>query len=117
MQVFDRRIRQERRSGPGVSNRVRISEFLYELPDELIAQIPLGPRDSARLLRGVDLSDWNVRDLPELLESGDLVVLNETRVRAARLDGRRAETGGAVELLLLGRVGERWEACFRTPTA
>ena len=92
---------------------MRTSEFLYELPDELIAQTPVDPRDLARLLRGADLSDWNVRDLPELLESGDLVVLNETRVRAARLHGRRAETGGAVELLLLGRVGKRWEALVK----
>ena len=92
---------------------MRTSEFLYKLPDELIAQTPVDPRDSARLLRGADLSDWNVRDLPELLEPGDLVVLNETRVRAARLHGRRAETGGAVELLLLGRVGKRWEALVK----
>ena len=92
---------------------MKTSEFVYELPQRLIAQAPVEPRDSARLIRASDLSDWTIRDLPSLLEPGDLVVVNETRVRAARLRGRRAETGGAVELLLLGRVGDRWEVLLK----
>ena len=89
------------------------ADFTYRLPDRLIAQSPAEPRDDARLLRASDLTDWRVRDLPGLLRPGDLAVVNETRVRAARLRGRRRGTGGAVEMLLLGRVGERWEALFR----
>ena len=89
------------------------ARFFYELPGERVAQRPAEPRHSARLLRAADLSDWTVRDLPGLLRPGDLVVVNETRVRAARLRGRRAVTGGAVEMLLLGRIGERWEALLR----
>ena len=92
---------------------MKTSEFVYELPQRLIAQTPVEPRDSARLIRASDLSDWTIRDLPSLLKPGDLVVVNETRVRAARLRGRRAETGGAVELLLLGRIGDRWEALVK----
>lgn len=92
---------------------MRTSEFDYELPDKLIAQTPTEPRDAARLLRASDLSDWSVRDLPRLLDPGDVVVINDTRVRAARLRGHRRHSGGAVELLLLGRRGKHWEALVR----
>ncbi|MDE0369758.1 MAG: tRNA preQ1(34) S-adenosylmethionine ribosyltransferase-isomerase QueA [bacterium] len=92
---------------------MKISSFAYRLPDGLIAQSPVEPRDSARLIRASDLTDWTVRDLPELLHPGDLVVVNDTRVRAARLIGRREPTGGRVELLLLGRRGDRWQALAR----
>lgn len=92
---------------------MKISSFAYRLPDGLIAQSPVEPRDSARLIRASDLTDWTVRDLPELLRPGDLVVVNDTRVRAARLIGRREPTGGRVELLLLGRRGDRWQALAR----
>ena len=92
---------------------MRTAEFAYQLPPERIAQSPVEPRDSARLLRGSDLSHWTVRDLPVLLRPGDLVVVNETRVRAARLVGRRDPTGGRVEILLLGREGSTWSALLR----
>ena len=92
---------------------MRTSDFAYQLPPERIAQSPVEPRDSARLLRGSDLTHWTVRDLPVLLRSGDLVVVNETRVRAARLVGRRDPTGGRVEVLLLGREGSTWKALLR----
>ena len=92
---------------------MKTSGFAYRLPDDLIAQSPVEPRDSARLLRASDLTDWTVRDLPDLLRPGDLVVVNDTRVRAARLIGRRDPTGGRVELLLLGRRGDRWQALAR----
>ncbi len=92
---------------------MKTSSFVYDLPDRLIAQSPIEPRDSARLLCASDLTDWTVRDLPRLLRPGDLVVVNDTRVRAARLIGRREPTGGRVELLLLGRRGARWQALVR----
>ena len=92
---------------------MRTAEFAYDLPPDRIAQSPVEPRDSARLLRGSDLTHWTVGDLPGLLRPGDLVVVNETRVRAARLIGRRDPTGGKVELLLLGREGGIWKALLR----
>ena len=92
---------------------MRVDAFDYALPPDRIALVPAEPRDSARLLvsRGEALSDRRIRDLPELLEPGDLVVVNDTKVRCARLFGRRA-TGGKVELLLLRRepAGERGRA-------
>ena len=78
-------------------------DFHYELPDALIAQAPLPERSAARMLivdghQGT-WEDARVRDLPDLLRAGDLLVLNDTRVLPARLQARKA-TGGAVELLL-----------------
>lgn len=76
--------------------------YEYELPQELIAQEPAQRRDAAKLLvvRDGGLDDRCFADLPELLRPGDLLVLNETRVIAARLFGRRSG-GGHVEMLLL----------------
>ncbi len=83
----------------------------YELPKELIAQQPCEPRDAARLLvldRATGLISHRVfQDLPELLRPGDCLVLNDTRVIPARIYGRKAITGGRVELLLLGKMGAR----------
>ena len=85
---------------------MRTADFDYDLPAAAIAQHPLEPRDSARLLvdRGPDapLEDRLVRDLPSMLEPGDLLVLNTTRVLPARLALTRS-TGGACEVLLLER--------------
>ena len=84
----------------------RKSDFMYELPDELIARFPLAERSAARLLLAravsvdeVKLADRMVRDLPDLLEPGDLLVFNNTRVLPARLFGQK-ESGGRVEILL-----------------
>ena len=90
--------------------RVRRSDFAYDLPPELIAQSPLAERSASRLLAldrttGV-LADRRVRELPELLSPGDLLVLNDTRVVAARLLGAKP-SGGRVEILLERAVGER----------
>jgi len=81
---------------------VHISDFDYDLPEDLIAQEPLEPRDSARLLvdGGDHLHHRHVRDLVDLVAPGDVVVVNDTRVIPARLRLRRG-TGGAVEVLLL----------------
>ena len=90
-----------------------VSDFDYELPPDAIAQEAIEPRDASRLLVVPGLADHTFRDLPELLRGGDLVVVNRTRVRAARLHGTK-ETGGAVELLLVRRLDlERWEALIR----
>ncbi len=100
---------------------MRLAEFDFDLPHELIAQEPSADRSAARLLvvRRDDrsLRHSTVAALPELLRAGDLVVVNDTRVFPARLLGRRVPTGGAVECLLIRRLGpgdavERaeWEA-------
>ncbi|MBV9233985.1 MAG: tRNA preQ1(34) S-adenosylmethionine ribosyltransferase-isomerase QueA, partial [Candidatus Eremiobacteraeota bacterium] len=75
----------------------------YDLPAELIAQAPASPRDASRLMvvAGTRIEHLTFNDLPQLLGSGDLLVLNETKVIAARLVGRRARGGGMAELLLL----------------
>ena len=91
--------------------------FDYELPEERIAQHPLAERDAARLLvdRGPGAAPEHriVRELPDLLHAGDLLVLNTTRVLPARLHLRKG-TGGAAEVLLLERVeGAVWEALVR----
>jgi S-adenosylmethionine:tRNA ribosyltransferase-isomerase len=85
------------------SRAVQLRDFWYELPEELIAQQPLPERSASRLLtldgaRGT-LCDARVRDLPKLLEPGDLLVFNDTRVVPARLYGRK-DSGGRVELLM-----------------
>lgn len=90
---------------------MELSRFQYDLPPEVIAQQPVEPRDSSRLLDTRDMADRRFRDLPDLLEPGDLVVVNTTRVRRARLKGRKAGTGGAVELLVVGKRADRgWSA-------
>ena len=85
----------------------RIEEFDYELPNELIAQTPLAVREASKLLvdRGSkDPSHHFVRDLVNLVEPGDLIVVNDTKVLAARIFTTRP-TGGKTEVLLLEPVG------------
>jgi S-adenosylmethionine:tRNA ribosyltransferase-isomerase len=83
---------------------MRTDEFDYDLPPDRIARVPASRRSDARLLvlrrDGEGVEHRRARDLPELLRPGDLLVLNDSRVRAARLLGRRA-TGGRVEILLV----------------
>jgi S-adenosylmethionine:tRNA ribosyltransferase-isomerase len=93
---------------------MRVEDFKYPLPASAIAQEAIEPRHDSRLLDTRDMSDHRFLDLPSLLRPGDLVVVNETRVRAARLAGRRLDTGGSVELLLLeARPDGLWEALAR----
>ena len=94
---------------------LKTSEFDYELPPELIAQEPLEDRTVARMMivdRQVgSLRHACVRELPAQLKSGDLLVLNDTRVIPARIYGHKADTGGRVELLLIEAVGgDEWAA-------
>jgi S-adenosylmethionine:tRNA ribosyltransferase-isomerase len=93
---------------------MRTVDFFYDLPEGSIAQRPIEPRHAARLLDTRTMTDRVFSDLPTILAEGDLLVVNRTRVRAARLMGRKTETGGAVEALLLDRTENgRWEALVR----
>lgn len=97
---------------------MKLADFDYNLPEELIAQHPVEPRDSSRLMvverESGALEHRFFRDLTTYLRPGDALVLNETRVMPARLMGHRAETGGAVEVLLLKRLDrDRWETLVK----
>jgi S-adenosylmethionine:tRNA ribosyltransferase-isomerase len=95
----------------------RLSDYDYQLPEELIAQHPVAERDTSRLmvLRRAEgrIEHALFRDLPEFLRPNDCVVINETRVIPARLNGVRPGTGGKVELLLVRQDGDRWETLAR----
>ena len=97
---------------------MHISEFDYELPEDLIAQQPLEKRDSSRMLvmelGNQTWSDSVFNQFPDHLRANDVVVVNNSRVIPARLSGRRAETGGAVEIFLVRELEPRiWEALVR----
>src|SRR3982751_298824 len=95
-----------------------ISEFDYELPEDLIAQHPLDERDAGRMLV-VDRQRQTWRDsrfaeIPSAVRAGDLFVVNNTRVFPARLVGRREPTGGRVELFLVREIEPHvWETLAR----
>ncbi|MEG1606517.1 MAG: tRNA preQ1(34) S-adenosylmethionine ribosyltransferase-isomerase QueA [Clostridia bacterium] len=96
---------------------MKTSDFFYELPEELIAQTPIEPRDHSRLLvvdRAQDtLAHKHFYDIVDYLAPGDALVINETRVMPARLVGVRA-SGGACEVLLLKQLGpKRWETLVK----
>jgi S-adenosylmethionine:tRNA ribosyltransferase-isomerase len=110
---------------------MQLSEFDYELPEELIAQQPLERRDASRMLI-LDRDSQTLRDskfelLPESVHPGDVIVVNNTRVFPARLIGQRDPSGGRVEVLLIrelkcdgspgsqvnGVAGSIWEALVR----
>jgi len=91
------------------------SDFYYDLPEELIAQTPVMPRDSSRLLafniEEEKMEHRHFRDIIEYLEEGDVLVINETKVLPARLFGVKKETGAHIEILLLNRkTADVWEA-------
>jgi S-adenosylmethionine:tRNA ribosyltransferase-isomerase len=101
-----------------VDPTLRLDEFDYDLPGELIAQTPLADRAASRLLV-VDpdsglLTHSAIRSLPQWLRPGDLIVANNTRVMPARLRAAKSETGARIELLLLHRDGDGlWTALAR----
>ena len=94
------------------------SDFFYELPQELIAQTPVEPRNSSRLLK-VDRKTGEIThdrfyNLCEYLHKGDLLVLNDSRVLPARIYGEREETGSFIEFLLVEQRGNlEWEILCR----
>ena len=93
---------------------MKLTEFDYNLPEELIAQTPVEPRNFSRLmvLDPVDetIEHRHFYDLKEYLEPGDTLIFNDTRVLPARLLGWREGTGGKVEVFLLRRIdGDTWE--------
>jgi S-adenosylmethionine:tRNA ribosyltransferase-isomerase len=98
---------------------VRIEDFDYDLPQAAIAQHPIEPRDAARLLvdngPATPPTHRHARDLPDVLEPGDLIVINDSRVLPARLRLHRS-SGGSVEVLLLEPLDEdrrQWECLVR----
>lgn len=97
---------------------MRTQEFDYYLPPELIAQQPVEPRDAARLMvldrQTGEITETVFRDIVSFLGPRDLLVLNDTRVRPARLIGRKQDTGGVAEVLLLEpRGNDYWEALVK----
>ena len=93
---------------------VLTSDFDFELPPDRIAQSPARPRDSARLLEiGRRLEDCTVRDLPDILRPGDIMVFNDTKVIPARLSGRRG--AASVEITLHLRLNDGCWRVFARP--
>ena len=97
---------------------MKTSEFDYFMPQELIAQEPVEPRDSSRLLvidrAGVRLEHKAFRDMVDYVEAGDCLVVNDTKVIPARLKGEKAGTGGKAEIFLLHDTGDGlWEALVK----
>lgn len=97
---------------------MKTSDFKFDLPQELIAQVPIEDRASSRLMV-LDKETGNIehkvfRDIIEYLNPGDCLVLNNTRVIPARLIGEKLETGGKIEFLLLKRTEEdTWQALVK----
>ena len=97
---------------------MQLSEFDYDLPEELIAQTPVEPRNSSRMMV-LDPVEGTIEhrhfyDLKEYLEPGDTLIMNDTRVMPARLLGWRDGTGGKVEVFLLRRIdGDTWETLVK----
>lgn len=95
------------------------SDFYYDLPEELIAQHPVEPRDSSRLMT-VDRESGEIEhkhfyDIIDELNEGDCLILNDTRVLPARIFGTKEETGAKVEFLLLANKGDNIWECITGP--
>lgn len=98
---------------------MKVSDFNFDLPEELIAQHPLEKRDSSRLMvlnkETGEIEHKVFSDIIDYLNPGDTLILNNTRVMPARLIGEKEETGGKIEFLLLKRLeGDKWE-CLAKP--
>ena len=97
---------------------MKTSDFYYDLPKELIAQDPLRDRSASRLMVlnrvSGEITHRHFHEITQYLHPGDCLVINDTKVIPARLYGRREETGGAVEVLLLRRMdADTWETLVR----
>ena len=98
--------------------KVKVDDFNYELPEELIAQVPIQKRDMSRLMV-LDIKNETIEktkvfsDIIDYLEEGDCLVINNTKVIPARLYGKK-ETGANIEFLLLKQIeGDIWESIVR----
>ena len=98
---------------------MNVTDFDYNLPEELIAQTPLKKRDSSRLLvldkNNGEIKHETFSNIIDYLEKGDVLVLNDTKVIPARLIGVKEETGAVIELLLLKDLGEDTWECLSKP--
>ena len=98
---------------------MNVTDFDYNLPEELIAQTPLKKRDSSRLLvldkNNGDIKHETFSNITDYLRKGDVLVLNDTKVIPARLIGIKEETGAVIELLLLKDLGEDTWECLSKP--
>lgn len=97
---------------------MKVSDFYFELPEELIAQVPLENRDESRLMivdkSTGELEHKRFKNIINYLNPGDCLVLNNTRVMPARLIGEKQDTNAKIEFLLLKRIDERrWEALVK----
>ena len=102
----------------GFEIKMKLSDFNYELPKELIAQVPIEKRDEARLMvlnkKNKTIEHKVFKDILDYLKPGDCLVRNNTKVIPARLYGIKEETGAKVEFLLLNRIeGDIWEVMVK----
>ncbi|MBQ5311562.1 MAG: tRNA preQ1(34) S-adenosylmethionine ribosyltransferase-isomerase QueA [Oscillospiraceae bacterium] len=100
------------------TSNMKRSDFYYDLPEELIAQTPLEPRNSSRLMcidrQSGEITHSHFYDLQKFLKKGDLLVMNDSRVLPARLYGKKEGTGAFIEFLLLEQKGkDEWEILVR----
>ena len=98
---------------------MNLSDFDYNLPEELIAQTPIKTRDQSRLMvldkKTGTIKHKHFHDILEELQSGDVLVLNDTKVIPARLIGKKTSTGAVIELLLLKDLGNNIWECLSRP--
>ena len=98
---------------------MRVEDFDYDLPEELIAQTPLEKRDASRLLvldkKSGELEHRHFYDIIDYLEEGDTLVLNNTKVLPARLIGEKEETKAVIEILLLKNIADDTWECLAKP--
>ena len=97
---------------------MKTSDFNYYLPPELIAQTPVEPRDQSRLMvlnrRDSSIEHRKFFEIVDYLRAGDVLVFNDSRVIPARLSGRKVDSGGRIEILLLRRLDNKaWEALVK----
>ena len=97
---------------------MRTDDFYYDLPEELIAQYPVEPRDSSRLLvydrKTKQITHKHFYDIVDYLQKGDVLVVNNTKVLPARIYGNKEYTGGKIEFLLLKRLDlTHWEVILK----
>ena len=98
---------------------MKVTDFDYDLPEELIAQVPIKKRDESRLMvldkATGEIEHKHFYDVIDYLNKGDTLVLNDTKVLPARLIGVKEETNAVIEILLLKNIeGDKWE-CLTKP--